>query len=257
MTSLGISEDKWAPTCVLIDKLEKVPIDSIMSDLNALGLTKEVVEDLVNSLKMKSIDQFAEKLGPDAEGVVELKRLLHLAQGYGISDWLVFDASVVRGLAYYTGVVFEGFDRSGELRAIFGGGRYDKLLQSMGGEPLPAVGFGFGDAVIVELLKAKGLLPETSKAPVQVMVYAMDASLSDKAVAAASELRRDGICVDMVLDERKPKWVFQRADKRGVGLCYSLHCNVCCTLKHALHEPHLLTSPLHLHENRRRRHFGP
>ena len=56
----------------------------------------------------------------------------------------------VRGLAYYTGVVFEGFDRSGELRAIFGGGRYDKLLGSFGGEDLPAAGFGFGDAVIVE-----------------------------------------------------------------------------------------------------------
>jgi len=58
----------------------------------------------------------------------------------------------VRGLAYYTGIVFEGFDRSGELRAIFGGGRYDKLLGSFGGEDLPAAGFGFGDAVIVELL---------------------------------------------------------------------------------------------------------
>ena len=56
----------------------------------------------------------------------------------------------MRGLAYYTGVVFEGFDRSGELRAIFGGGRYDKLLGSFGGEDLPAAGFGFGDAVIVE-----------------------------------------------------------------------------------------------------------
>jgi Histidyl-tRNA synthetase len=65
--------------------------------------------------------------------------------------------SVVRGLAYYTGIVFEGFDRTGTLRAICGGGRYDELLTSFGGESLPVAGFGFGDAVIVELLKDKQL----------------------------------------------------------------------------------------------------
>jgi histidyl-tRNA synthetase len=71
----------------------------------------------------------------------------------------MFDASVVRGLAYYTGVVFEAFDRKGVLRAIAGGGRYDKLLETFGGDPTPAVGFGFGDAVIVELLKERNILP--------------------------------------------------------------------------------------------------
>ena len=101
-------------------------------------------------------------------GVVDILSLLRLAEGYGISEWLQFDASVVRGLAYYTGVVFEGFDRRGQLRAICGGGRYDKLLQSMtagagAAEGVPAVGFGFGDAVIVELLKDKGLLPDMQR----------------------------------------------------------------------------------------------
>jgi histidyl-tRNA synthetase len=105
---------------------------------------------------------------------------------------------------------------------VFGGGRYDKLLQNMGGrgeEPLPAVGFGFGDAVIIELLKVRGLLPlldKPDKDSVQVMVYSMDSALLGKAIALGSELRGKGINVDMVLDERKPKWVFQRADKMGV-----------------------------------------
>lgn len=114
-----------------------------------------------------------------------------LCSSYGISDWVEFDPSVVRGLAYYTGVVFEAFDRAGELRAICGGGRYDKLMSLYGSreevcpptpnlpcqpnhespEPelfpafgpaqVPCVGFGFGDCVIMELLQEKGLLPTT------------------------------------------------------------------------------------------------
>ena len=216
MVQLGIPEDKWATTCVLIDKLEKVPLESIMGDLSALGLTKASVEDLVQSLQMKDLEQFASKLGPEAKGVVDLKKLFAVAKDYGIADWFVFDASVVRGLAYYTGLVFEGFDRSGELRAIFGGGRYDKLLESMGGEPMPAVGFGFGDAVIVELLTMKGLLPDTSKSAVNAMVYAMDPSLGALALSTAVRLRDAGLSVETVQEDKKPKWVFQRADKKGI-----------------------------------------
>lgn len=72
----------------------------------------------------------------------------------------MFDASVVRGLAYYTGIVFEARDRAGQLRAICGGGRYDKLLSTYGfHQDVPMAGFGFGDCVIIELLKDKGILP--------------------------------------------------------------------------------------------------
>jgi histidyl-tRNA synthetase len=217
MTKYGIPEHNWAATCVLIDKLEKVPVDAIMDDLTSLGLTKEVVEELLTSLQLGSLDAFAAELGDDNEGVRDLQRVFELARGYGIEEWLVFDASVVRGLAYYTGVVFEGFDRTGELRAIFGGGRYDKLLESMGGEATPAVGFGFGDAVIVELLKTKGLLPDTaSLRGTQVLLYCRDAPAMSHTLAAASALRRAGVSVDLVLGEKKPKWVFSRADKAGM-----------------------------------------
>lgn len=147
----------------------------------------------------------------------DLKKLFELAEGYGIREWLQFDASVVRGLSYYTGIVFEGFDKSGELRAICGGGRYDALLESMGGEAMPAVGFGFGDAVIVELLKMKNLLPDTAQGSVQVVVFPMVEELRGQAVAAATALRSAGISVDVVLESKKPKWVFQRADKIGAG----------------------------------------
>ena len=77
----------------------------------------------------------------------------------GLGEFVDLDLSIVRGLAYYTGTVFELFDARGELRAICGGGRYDKLLQSLGGVDLPALGFGMGDVVLGELLRDRGLAP--------------------------------------------------------------------------------------------------
>ncbi|CAM8959939.1 unnamed protein product [Rhodiola kirilowii] len=85
--------------------------------------------------------------GLNGDAIADLKQLFSLAENFGYSNWIQFDASIVRSLAYYTGIVFEGFDRQGKLRAICGGGR---LLSTFGGDDIPACGFGFGDAVIVE-----------------------------------------------------------------------------------------------------------
>lgn len=111
LTKLGVPEESFAATCVLIDKLEKVPLEAIQNDLNSLGLTTAIITDLVQSLSMRDISSFEEKLGQDHEGVQDLKRVFQLAEAYGFKDWLVFDPTVVRGLSYYTGIVFEGFDR--------------------------------------------------------------------------------------------------------------------------------------------------
>ncbi len=211
----GVPSDKFASACVLIDKLEKIPIDSLKGDLTDLGLDKSVIQELIETLKMKELSAFADKLGNESEGIKDLQRLFELAEAYNIREWLDFDASVVRGLSYYTGIVFEGFDRSGEFRAICGGGRYDKLLESFGGESVPAVGFGFGDAVICELLEKKQALPDTSKAEIDVLVFAMDESLRSKAIVTANHLRNIGLNVDIIMDPRKPKWVFTRAEKIG------------------------------------------
>lgn len=160
-------------------------------------------------------------LGEDCEGVREVRRLMDLLlHGYGVSaGWVEFNCSVVRGLAYYTGTVFEGFDKKGQLRAICGGGRYDSLLSSMGAShSIPAVGFGFGDAVIMELLESLDLLPElegpTAAPTVDVVVYTMEESLRTKALSLATQLRQqEALRVDVILDERKPKWALQRADR--------------------------------------------
>ncbi|XVE61669.1 hypothetical protein DITRI_Ditri06bG0058500 [Diplodiscus trichospermus] len=149
----SVPENLFGKVCVIIDKIEKIPIDEIKRDLKATGLSTEAIEELLRVLSIKSLTELEEILGGGGEAIADLKQLFSLAEKFGCSEWLQFDASVVRGLAYYTGIVFEGFDREGKLRAICGGGRYDRLLSTFGGDDVPACGFGFGDAVIVEVSK--------------------------------------------------------------------------------------------------------
>ena len=140
--------------------------------------------------------------------------MFSLCDSYGISDWVSFDASVVRGLAYYTGPVFEAHDRAGNLRAICGGGRYDKLIGTLGGNDLPATGFGFGDMVVMELLADKGLLPELSNG-VGDVVFGIGTELRGAAMQVAAKLRSAGRTVDLVLEDKKMKWVFKHAERCG------------------------------------------
>jgi len=213
LSSIGLPDEQFASTCVLIDKLDKLPEDEVRSSLIEAGLTDEAVSKLLTTLQLTDFEQIEEVMGADSPALLQLKKLFDLCGAYGLRDWLVLDLSVVRGLAYYTGVVFEGFDRSGELRAIFGGGRYDKLLSTFGGEDVAAAGFGFGDAVIMELLEVKGLLPKLSASNVEAVVFAMNEDLLPKALEIATSLRQAGRKVDMVLQPKKPKWVYKHADR--------------------------------------------
>ncbi|KAG0562408.1 hypothetical protein M758_9G147800 [Ceratodon purpureus] len=148
-----IQADNFAPVCVIVDKLDKLPRDVIESELAKINVPSEAIDGILKALTLQSFDDLEALIGAESGAVGELKQLFALAEGYGIQDWLQFDASVVRGLAYYTGTVFEGFDKDRKLRAICGGGRYDRLLSTYGGLDTPACGFGFGDAVIVEVRK--------------------------------------------------------------------------------------------------------
>merc|ERR1712032_1540352 len=134
----------------------------------------------------------------------------------GYADWLQFDASVVRGLAYYTGVVFEGFDKAGKLRAICGGGRYDRLLSLYGSaKEVPCVGFGFGDCVVVELLKEKKVLPDVSS-HVDLVVAAYNADMMGKAMTVADKFRKGGKSVNVYPDlAKKVGKAFSYADRFG------------------------------------------
>ncbi|XP_021289216.1 histidine--tRNA ligase, chloroplastic/mitochondrial isoform X1 [Herrania umbratica] len=206
----SVPENLFGKVCIVIDKIEKIPIDEIKRELKATGLSEEAIEELLQVLSIKSLTKLEEILGGAGEAIADLKQLFSLAEKFGYSEWIQFDASVVRGLAYYTGIVFEGFDREGKLRAICGGGRYDRLLSTFGGDDIPACGFGFGDAVIVELLKEKGLLPELGL-EVDNIVCALDYDLQGVAATVATKLRGKGQSVDLVLESKPLKWVFKRA----------------------------------------------
>lgn len=127
--------------------------------------------------------------------------LAHL-EALGIGDWVDIDLSVVRGLDYYTGIVFELFDAKGELRAICGGGRYDNLLKDLGGVDLPALGFGMGDVVLGELLKDRGLMPSATAAPEFYVVAGPEATVG-RVLSVVAALRELGVAVDYPISADK------------------------------------------------------
>ena len=212
--SLAIEGEIFAQTCVIVDKMDKLPEDVIQAQLTDLGLSSNSISTILSVLGITDLDSLSSALNSDSEALIELQSLFSLCESYGISDWVSFDASVVRGLAYYTGPVFEAHDRAGNLRAICGGGRYDKLIGTLGGNDLPATGFGFGDMVVMELLADKGLLPELSNG-VDDVVFGMGRELRGAAMQVAAKLRSAGRTVDLVLEDKKMNWVFKHAERCG------------------------------------------
>ena len=212
--SLGIEGDSFTKACVIVDKMDKLPEEAVSAQLSDLGISDSSITAIQSVLSVTELPELRDMLSPDSMAVSELERLFQLLESYGISEWTTFDASVVRGLAYYTGPVFEAHDRGGELRAICGGGRYDRLIGTLGGRDLPATGFGFGDMVIMELLSEKGLLPDISSR-VSDVVFSMNESLRGAAMEVSSKLRGAGRRVDLVLEPKKMKWVFKHAERTG------------------------------------------
>jgi histidyl-tRNA synthetase len=163
----GVPEDNLALSYSIIDKLGREGEEQTRVRFAEAGLPDVVVDRLFDLFRYDDFDALARDHG-DVDGVREeidrLKEYFVLLDALGWGDQVAFDISIVRGLAYYTGIVFEIFDRQGELRAICGGGRYDDLLGALSGVDLPALGFGMGDVVLGELLKERGLAPDPEPA---------------------------------------------------------------------------------------------
>ena len=195
----GISADKHAQVFLALDKRGKMPDSEIAAMLRDGGLSDAETGAAFAIMETK-----------DCSASPELTEMFRLAEVAGFADRLVFDIGVIRGLSYYTGIVFECFDTAGEFRAVFGGGRYDNLLTTIGGEATSAVGLGFGDVVVTELLKAR-LGGETAATRKGVAVGFMFPDQRDAALRLAAKLRSQGECVDLALREQKPKKFFSRA----------------------------------------------
>ena len=195
----GIAPEKHAQVFLALDKRGKMPDSEIAAMLKDGGLGESEVERAFKIMETK-----------DFSASAELVEFFNLAKTAGFADALVFDIGVIRGLSYYTGIVFECFDAKGEFRAIFGGGRYDNLLSAIGGEATSAVGLGFGDVVVTELLKAR-LGENAATEPDGIAVGFMTDSERDAALSFATRMRREGENVDLALKPMKPKKFFSRA----------------------------------------------
>jgi histidyl-tRNA synthetase len=212
--SLGVEGDLFAQTCIIVDKMDKLSSEVIKEQLSELGHSDTVISKIQSVLGIKDMGSLKKSLDNNSSAISELNILFDLIDSYGMSEWVEFDASIVRGLAYYTGSVFEAHDREGKFRAICGGGRYDNLLSTLGGKDLPATGFGFGDMVIMELLSEKGLIPELISG-VDDIVLPLNQDLRDIAVRVAASLRLANRTVDLVLEDKKIKWAFKHAERIG------------------------------------------
>ncbi|MBW2445236.1 MAG: histidine--tRNA ligase [Deltaproteobacteria bacterium] len=214
----GVLRDRpeaFEPLCVVIDKIDKIGAEAVTDLLTGeIGLSANEARTVVEGLAVRSLDEAAARVPDGSAAAAELRRLFELLDAYGVADRVAFDASVVRGLAYYTGVVFEAFDAGGTLRAVCGGGRYDGLIEQLGGPALPAAGFGFGDVVIQELLSDHGLLPELAR-EVEAVVFAVSEAERPAAVRTVRRLREAGRAAELVLGTPRLKRAMQDADRAG------------------------------------------
>jgi histidyl-tRNA synthetase len=146
----------------------------------------------------------------------ELVLFFDALRDFGAGDYVEFDPSVVRGLDYYTGIVFEARDRREEGRAILGGGRYDNLVADVGGDPLTGVGFAMGDVVIGLVLEKYGKLPQVRTSPTQVLVTLFDDALTPAARQLAGELRQAGLKTELYPEPTKLNKQLKYADQNGI-----------------------------------------
>jgi len=222
-TVLRNSPETFAALCVVIDKLDRIGAGAVREMLidpaGSVRLDAASAEFVVGWLALRDRDEAAKHAPPDSPAAADLARLFELLDAYGVADRTAFDASIVRGLAYYTGVVFEAFDAGRSLRAICGGGRYDHLIETLGGPPTPAVGFGFGDVVIAELLADEGRLPDCARV-LDAVVFPFSDAERPAAVRVASALREQDASVELVLGQPKLKRVLADADKAGARRVY-------------------------------------
>jgi histidyl-tRNA synthetase len=214
----GVPEEQLALVYNIVDKLERETRETIGARLRGeAGLEEGAVERTLDIFRHTTFEAVREVYG-DTEGVApEIARMgecLGLLDAMGLGAYVRFDLSVVRGLAYYTGIVFELFDVRGELRAICGGGRYDDLLKQMAGVDLPALGFGMGDVVLRELLADRGLLPEAAPG-IDYYAIAVTPEQRPQLLGLVHRLRDAGHSVDYALKPAGVGKQFKNASALG------------------------------------------
>lgn len=215
---LGLDSVQTQTISKLIDRMHKMSHAEFVADIDALLTPSQretgTSEKLLSMLATSDLAELPEKVQAH-ESVVELKRLMNLLSESGITN-AVFDISIMRGFDYYTGIVFEMQDTDPENnRAMFGGGRYDGLVGLFGVEPVPTVGFGWGDVTLANFLTTHKLLPDLKPATELYVVLLGD--VYDKAQKVIATLRKEGVSVAVDPTQRKIDKQIKSASKHGVS----------------------------------------
>ncbi len=220
--AVGVSADALPTAFAVIDKLGRQPREASDEAL-ARGGIPDTARERVLTIGDATLDDVTSALagGPGEGAVTDFGRYMGYLDALGVAEFVRFDLSIVRGLAYYTGIVFELFDAKGELRAICGGGRYDNLLAALGGVDLPALGFGMGDVVLGELLRERGLVRAAAPS-VDVWVAVTDEARVDDAMRVAHRLRERGRRVEYAMGGQKLARQLKAANAAGARLAVVL-----------------------------------
>lgn len=218
LVHVGIPEERLVLVYNIVDKIEREGREGVAKRLVAEAKVSEevatAVVDIFRHTEFEAVrDAYGETEGVGPE-IARMGELIGALTAMGLGDYVRFDLTIVRGLAYYTGIVFELFDVAGELRAICGGGRYDNLLKTVSGTDLPALGFGMGDVVLRELLADRGLLPKSGQG-VDYFLVAVGPEQRDAVLSLAHALRDAGNSVEYGLRPQGVGKQFKTASALG------------------------------------------
>lgn len=204
MEKAKIIKDLWLTTIQSIDKLDKKSKDEVQQELLEKGLSSEQIKNVLDELEKAQPDNY-------------LKTTLEFAKKMGVSENIVFDPKLARGLDYYTGPIFESVVDEPKIGSITGGGRYDGLLKVMGGMDLPATGTTIGLDRACDVIEDLNLWPNIVKTTTKVLVTVFSESLIAKSLELSSSLRSNNINCELYLDpEAKLDKQFKYADQKGI-----------------------------------------
>ena len=208
LNEIGIPRAMRQVVFRLIDRKEKKSHASWIEYGISQGLTQEQLDAVQKML----YDDDAWKRSE------ELIAFFKAAEALNISEYLIFDPTVIRGLDYYTGTVFEAREATGAERAILGGGRYDNLVSDVGGDPIPGVGFAMGDVVLQLVLETHGLIPALRPNPSDLLMITFDEDLLYRTLEVATKMRAAGISVEWYPEPARIPKQFKYADRHGIPL---------------------------------------
>ena len=225
LKNLGIGQKDFDTIYPVLDKKPRLAAEAFGEMLEKVVPDKDKADKIKAFMELDKVSGLSkildliEKSDEAGEAERELEDLLTLLEDMGVGDYCEFDPGIVRGLAYYTGIVFEIQDAASQFRAICGGGRYDNLLKDFGGPAVPGTGMGMGDCVLEILLREKGLPTTKPNEGLDYFIACLDEGLMSEAVAIAANLRSKGLKADFSYKSVALGKQLKQASAKGAGKC--------------------------------------